>query len=132
MTNAQSILQQARQVSGQEAVDRYIAESEGSEPDFLAMKKSILIDGKTAYASANDLYGSGESNRSLDTLRHHVKAIVADIYEVLIKSIDQHVQELADTGHTSILNDLAPSLRMALDELGMPTVEDTRFRVVED
>ena len=118
--------------SGQPAIDRYMDDSEGQDPDFIAIKKSLLVDGSTFYESIRLRWLSGESNRSEGTLRHHARGILMDIYEVFGGGMSSKIDQLTERREVHIEYDAATLLRSALESIGTPFVEDIRFRLSEE
>lgn len=114
---------------GERAIDKYLALSEDSDPDYLAIKTMILRDGTSAYQAARRRFESGKTNRSWHTIRWHTRDILRDIFTYFGGDIDKSISELQHSGATCIPYDAATFLREALAEQGVKVEEDVRFRV---
>lgn len=130
MENPISIREMALKV-GQPAIDEYLVESEGQDPDFIAIKKFLLVDGLSLYAAIRKQWESGESNRSEATIRYHALSILQEIYKVFGGGISSCLNDLMWSGEAFIEFDAATLLRSACRDMGVKWKEDIRFRLVD-
>jgi len=113
-------------------VERYLNKGYLQDPDFQAMRESMINDGEGAYSAARLRSASGESSRSFPTLVYHAKSILSNIYEFFGEPVSEIISRLQNGEDVHVSYDQLPMLRQGCSEMDIEIIEDVRIRISTD
>lgn len=111
----------------------YLRNAEGQDPDFIAIKRAILIRGDGAYAAARRVFHDDITERSFPALLRHAGIIMEDIYETIGgDSTPRLIEILRENGEVHVPPGRMPSFQRACVIEGVKIRTDFRVTLDDD